>query len=123
MAYYPNYDSYKLSNPDDDGHYSTDEKPRIQNSMYFKYQQTYLNRFCYGMITTSGHDIRIWNYGSIRTIDIDDIETYVEDVNGEIDRINANYQNFQFIDKQEFMAEFNQAHTKILNLVQREADY
>jgi hypothetical protein len=123
MTHYFNYDSYKLSNPDDDGHYTEDEKPRIQTAMYFKYQHRNDKRYNYGMITTSGHDVRVWNYGCIRTIDVDEIETYVEDVNGEIDRINANYQNMQFITKDEFMNEFEDARIKIKNLVHREANY
>lgn len=120
---YNNYDSYKLSNPDDDGFYIEDNKPRIEGSIYFKYQHKGCKRLQYGMITTSGHDIRVWNYGGIRTIDVDEIETYVEDVESEIDRIKANYENFENITMQEFYAEFEQAHTKILNLVNREAFY
>jgi hypothetical protein len=120
---YNNYDSWKLSNPDDDGHYTEDDKPRIETSIYFKYQHRYQRKFNYGMITTSGHDIRVTNYGGIRNIDVDEIETYVEDVESEIDRVKANYENFQLIEREEFMTEFNEAHTKILNLVHREAFY
>lgn len=120
---YNNYDSWKLSNPDDDGHYSEDNKPRITESIYFKFQQQYGRRYQYGMITTSGHDIKIWNYGSIRNIDLDVIETYVEDVQDEIDRVKENYENFEYIDKEEFLKEFQEVHTKILNLVHREAFY
>jgi hypothetical protein len=120
---YNNYDSWKLSNPDDDGHYIEDNKPRIEGSIYFKFQQKWGRRWQYGMITTSGHDIRIWNYGSSRNIDVDAIETYVEDVEHEIERIKANYENFENIDKDEFLKEFHEAHTKILNLVHREAFY
>lgn len=123
MTHYFNYDSWKLSNPDDDGYYSEDDKPRIQTSMYFKFRMKYNRRWCYGMITTSGHEIRIWNIQGIRTIDVDEIETYVEDVNGEIDRMNANYLDFQFIEKEEFLNEFDEAHIKILTLVHREANY
>jgi hypothetical protein len=120
------YDAWKLSNPWDDGHYtedSEDTKPRIEGSIYFKFQHKYGKRFQYGMITTSGHDIKIWNYGSLRNIDVDDIETYVEDVESEIDRVKANYENFEYIEKDEFLKEFHEAHTKILNLVHREAFY
>jgi hypothetical protein len=117
------YDSWKLLNPDDDGHYIEDNKPRIEGSIYFKFQQKWGRRWQYGMITTSGHDIRIWNYGSSRNIDVDAIETYVEDVEHEIERVKANYENFENIDKDEFLKEFHEAHTKILNLVHREAFY
>ena len=120
---YNNYDSWKLSNPDDDGHYIEDNKPRIDGSIYFKFQQKYCRRYQYGMITTSGHDIKIWNYGNIRNIDVDDIETYVDEVQDEIDRIKANYEKFEYIDKEEFLKEFQEVHTKILNLVNREAFY
>lgn len=117
------YDAWKLSNPDDDGYYTEDTKPRIQGSMYFKYKHKHSAKYCYAMITTSGHYIRIWNYGDIRNVDVDDIETYVEDVNGEIDRVNTHFESFQFIEVEEFMEEFDEAHTKILKLVQREAKY
>jgi hypothetical protein len=120
---YNDYDSWKLSNPDDDGHFIEDNKPRIEGSIYFKFQQKWGRRWQYGMITTSGHDIRIWNYGSSRNIDVDAIETYVEDVEHEINRVKANYENFENIDKDEFLKEFHEAHTKILNLVHREAFY
>jgi hypothetical protein len=120
---YNNYDSWKLSNPDDDGHYIEDNKPRIEGSIYFKFQHKWGRRWQYGMITTSGHDIRIWHYGSSRNIDVDAIETYVEDVESEIDRIKSNYENFENIDKEEFLKEFHEAHTKVLNLVHREAFY
>lgn len=117
---YQNYDSWKLSNPDDDGYYSED-KPRIEEAIYYKFQMKWGRRHFYGMITTSGYDIKIWNFGGIRTIDVDEIETYVEDVQDEIKRVKANYDNFEYITMQEFVAEFNEAHTKILNLVHREA--
>jgi len=120
---YSNYDSWKLSNPDDDGHYTEDDKPRIETAMYFRFQHKWGRRWQYGMITTSGHDVRIWNFGRIRTIDVDEIETYVEDVNHEINRIKANYDNFELIERNEFITEFNEAHTKILSLVHREANY
>jgi hypothetical protein len=120
---YNNYDSWKLSNPDDDGHYIEDDKPRIETAMYFKYQHRNDRRYNYGMITTSGHDVRIWSYGRIRTIDVDDIETYTEEVNGEIDRVKANYENFELIGRNEFLTQFDEVHTKILTLVHREANY
>lgn len=121
MIYY-NYDSWKLSNPEDDGHYGED-KPRITESIYFKFQHKYGKRWQYGMITTSGHDIRIWSYGRFRNIDLDEIETYVEDVQDEIDRVKANYENFEYIDKDEFLKEFQEVHNNILYLVHREAFY
>lgn len=120
---YNNYDSWKLSNPDDDGHFTEDNKPRIEGSIYFKFRMQHNRRWCYGMITTSGHEIRIWNIQGIRTIDVDEIETYVEDVQDEIDRIKLNYDGFENITAKEFIEEFNEAHTKILNLVHREAFY
>jgi hypothetical protein len=120
---YNNYDSWKLSNPDDDGHYIEDDKPRIETAIYFKYQHRSDRKYNYGMITTSGHDVRIHNYGHIRTIDVEEIETYLEEVNGELDRIKANYENFELIGRKEFITEFDEAHIKILNLVHREAYY
>jgi hypothetical protein len=120
MTYYANYDAWKLSNPDDDGHYTEDTKPRINESIYFKFRNKWGRRWQYGMITTSGHDIKIWNYGRLRNIDVDEIETYIEEVQDEIDRIKENYENFENISMQEFYAEFEQAHTNILKIVQRE---
>lgn len=120
---YNNYDSWKLSNPDDDGHYKEDDKPRIEQSIYFKFRMAYNRRWCYGMITTSGHDIRIWNIQGIRTIDVDEMEPYAEDAQHEIDRIKMNYENFEYITVEEFYPEFEEAHNKILNLVQREKNY
>lgn len=72
------------------------------------------------MITTSGYDIKVWNIGSIRTIDVDEIETYVEDVQDEIERIKSNHEDFEYITMQEFYAEFEQVHTKISNIVKHE---
>jgi hypothetical protein len=118
MTHYANYDAWKLSNPDDDGHYTEDTKARIEEPIYFKYQMKWNRRHLYGMITTSGYDIKIWNIGRIRTIDIDEIETYVEDVYSEIDRIKSNYENFEYISMQEFYAEFEQVHSKTLKIVQ-----
>lgn len=120
---YNNYDSWKLSNPDDDGHFIEDNKPRIETSIYFKFRMEHSRRWCYGMITTSGHEIRVWDFGGIRTIDVDGIEPYTEDAQDEIDRIKLNYTDFENITMQEFYAEFEQAHNKILNLVQREILY
>lgn len=119
MTHYASYDEWKLSNPIDDGHY-TDDKPRIEDPIYFKYQMKWNRRYFYGMITTSGYDIKVWNIGRIRTIDVDEIDTYVEDVQDEIERIKANYESFEYITMQEFYAEFEQAHNKILNIVKLE---
>lgn len=123
MTHYTNYDDYKLSNPEDDGHYIEDKKPRIESAIYFKYRHRNGKKYNYGMIGTSGHDIRVWDYGHIRTIEVDEIETYVDEVNSEIKRVNANYEDTQLIERGEFMAEFNEAQTKILNLVHDNENY
>ena len=120
---YHNYDSWKLSNPDDDGHYTEDNKPRIETSIYFKFRAQHSRRWFYGMITTSGHEVRVWDFGGIRTIDVDELEPYAEDAQDEIDRIKLHYTDFEHITMQEFYVEFEQAHTKILNLVNRETLY
>lgn len=125
MTHYTNYDSYKLSNPDDDGFYiegSEDNKPRIEEPIYFKFQMKWNRKHSYGMITTSGYDIKVWDIGSIKTIDMDEIDTYVEDVESEIERVKANYENFEYITMQEFYAVFEQAHSKTLQIVQHEAN-
>jgi hypothetical protein len=86
-----NNDAWKLSNPDDDGHYSEDTKPRIEQSIYFKFRAQHSRRWFYGMITTSGHEVRVWDFGGIRTIDVDEMEPYAEEAQDEIDRIKLNY--------------------------------
>jgi hypothetical protein len=120
MTYYPNYDSWKLSNPDDDGYYQ-DDKPRIEEPIYYKCSG-HKKRAMFGMITTSGYDIKVWDYGTIRTIDVDEIYTYVDDVSDEINRIRKNYDNFELITMQEFYVEFEQGHSKILKIVQDETN-
>ena len=123
MTYYPNYDAWKLSNPEDDGHYtenSEDTKPRIEEPIYFKFKMKYNGRHSHGMITTSGYDIKVWNIGGIKTIDVDEMDNYVEDVESEIDRVKSNYEGFEYITAQEFYAEFEKAHNKILKIVQDE---
>jgi hypothetical protein len=117
---YTNYDSWKLSNPIDDGHYTEDTKPRIEEPIYFKFKTPYDARWLYGMITTSGYEIRVWDFGGIRTIDVDELEPYTEEVQDEINRIKFHYTHFEYIAMQEFYAEFEQAHTKILKVVQDE---
>lgn len=120
MTHYANYDAWKLSNPIDDGHYTEDDKPRIEEPIYFKFRMKYNRRWCYGMITTAGHDIKVWNIQGIRTIDVDEMEPYAEDAQHEIERVKENYDSFEYISMQEFYAEFEEAHTKILKIVQDE---
>jgi hypothetical protein len=122
MTHYANYDDWKLSNPDDDGHYTIieDDKPRIEESIYYKFLSKYSKKYNYGMITTSGHCITVWCYSSLKTIDVDEIDPYIEDVQDEVNRVKENYEGFERIAMQEFYAEFEQAHTNILKIVQRE---
>ena len=123
MTYYHNYDDWKLSNPDDDGHYTIiieDDKPRIEESIYYKFLSKYSKKYNYGMITTSGHVITVWGYSQVKTVDVDETEPYIEDVQDEVNRVKENYEGFEYISMQEFYAEFEQAHTNILKIVQRE---
>ena len=117
-----NNDNWKLSNPDDDGHY-TDDKPRISQAIFFKFKSKREKRMHYAMITTSGHDIKIWDFGGTRSIDVDEIETYMEDVQDEINRIKTNNEVFEYIGRDEFYKEFHEVHTNLLKLVTREAFY
>lgn len=122
MPYYRNYDDWKLSNPWDDGHYTDveDEKPCIEEPIYYKFLSKYTKKYNFGMISTSGHCITVWCYNSLRTIDLDAIDPYVEDVQDEVNRVKQNYEGFEYITMQEFYPEFEQAHEGILKVVKHE---
>jgi len=117
------YDAWKLSNPWDDGHYKEDETPQIEESIYYKHVSDYKRQPAYGMITTSGHDIKIWNWFGIHTINIDPIGTDMKDVDAEIERVKANYDGFEFITREEFLEAFNAAQERINKLVSHETRY
>jgi hypothetical protein len=120
-----NNDAWKLSNPDDDGHYTEDHTPRIQSCIYYKFISDHRlsNRPVYGMFTTSGHDIKIWNWFGIETIDIEPIGTEVEEIESEIYRIKQNYTGYELIAKDEFLEVFNSVQERINKLVSHEAMY
>ena len=122
MTYYRNYDDWKLSNPWDDGHYTDveDDKPRIEEPIYYKFLSKYTKKYNFGMISASGHCITVWCYSKLKTIDMDEIDPYVEDVEDEVNRVKQNYEGYENITMQEFYAEFEQAHTNILKIVQHE---
>ena len=110
---YHNYDAWKLSNPWDDGHYTEDTTPRITECIYYKFISDFNKRPAFGMITTSCHDIKIWNWCGIQTVSIDSIDNSAEEVESEIDRIKANYDGFEYITKDEFLSVFNQVQERI----------
>ena len=118
-----NNDAWKLSNPDDDGHYTEDHTPRIEACIYYKFISDHKNRPVYGMLTTSGHDIKIWNWFGIQTIDIEPIGTEMEEIESEIYRIKQNYTGYELIAKDEFLEVFNSVQERINKLVSHEAMY
>jgi hypothetical protein len=115
---YNNYDDWKLSNPDDDGHY-TEESNRIEETVYFKYLDG--RRWSFAMINTSGYDVRVHNYYNIPTIDIDEIEPTQSDVNDEIHRVRENYKEFAYIDRSEYMDNYKVAREFMDKLIDDEA--
>lgn len=117
MSYYQNYDSYKLSNPDDDGHYS-EETNRIEEAVYFKYLNG--RRWSFAMVTTDGYDVRVHNYYNIPTIDIDEIEPTQTDLNDEIARVRLHYKEFTYIDRSEYLQNFRAARQFLNRLIDDE---
>jgi hypothetical protein len=115
---YNNYDDWKLSNPDDDGHYS-EASNRIEETVYFKYLDG--RRWSFAMITTSGYDVRVHSYYNIPTIDIDEIEPTQSDVNDEIHRVRENYKEFAYIDRSEYMDNYKVAREFMDKLIDDEA--
>lgn len=104
---YHNYDDWKLSNPDDDGHYTEDTTDYIEETTYFKYMDG--RRWSFAMITKKGYDVRVHNNYCFPVIDIDEIEPTQTDLNDEISRVRMHHKEFSYIDKSEFMQHFNEA--------------
>ena len=117
------YDAWKLSNPWDDGHYTEDTTPRIESCIYYRFTSDHKKRPVYGMFTTSGHDIKIWNWFGIETIDIEPIDTAIKDIYSEIDRIKENYDGYELITKEEFLTVFKAAQERINKIVDHETIY
>lgn len=115
---YHNYDSWKLSNPEDDGYYSEEKTNGIEETVYFKYLNG--RRWSYAMITTNGYDVRVHNYYNIPTIDIDEIEPTQSDVDDEIYRVRENYKEFTYIDRSEYMDNYKAAREFMDKLVDDE---
>lgn len=128
MTHYTNYDSYKLSNPDDDGYTTIQEETMetmetsINNPIFFKYLHNRNRHWAYGMITLTGHDVRIVNYDTLRGIDIDEIGSSVDEVHDEIAHVQMHHKDFQYIGMDEFMAEFNDAQHQRFKFIQDEAN-
>jgi hypothetical protein len=117
------YDAWKLSNPWDDGHFTEDTTPRITECIYYKFVSDHKKRPVYGMLTTSGQDIKIWNWFGIETIDIEPIDNSVKEIYSEIERIRENYDGYELIAKEEFLAVFKAAQERINKIVEHEAIY
>lgn len=117
---YHNYDDWKLSNPDDDGHYAEETTDYIEETIFFKYLQGYKRRFSYGMITKQGYCITITEYLNIPAIEIDEIEPTQTEQDDEIQRLRMNYKEFTFIDRSEFMEQYHLAHGHLANIIANE---
>jgi hypothetical protein len=117
MTYYNSYDDWKLSNPDDDGHY-TEETNVIEENAYFKYSDG--RRWVYGMLTKNGWDIRIESYHRIPTIDIDEFEPTQSEFDDTLYRVRMNYTHFNYIQQDEFMERYNEARNLLDKLMEDE---
>lgn len=119
MRYF-NYDDWKLSNPDDDGHYTEEKSDHIEETIFFKYLQGYKGRFAYGMITKQGYCITITDYLSIPAIETDEIEPTQTEQDDQIHRLRMNYKEFTFIDRSEFMGQYHLAHGHLATIISNE---
>jgi hypothetical protein len=113
---YHNYDDWKLSNPDDDGHYIEDTDA-IQEDVYFKYLHNRDRRWAYGVVNKDGYSITITRYTSIPAIEIDWMDATEYNQNDEISRLRVHYRQFTFIDKDEFVEAYKEAVKKINDIV------
>jgi hypothetical protein len=118
MTYYYSYDDWKLSNPDDDGHYHEQEPERIRETIYFKYING--KSWSYGMITEDGYEIRVHHYMSIPTIETDEIEPTAQELDDELHRIRIHYREFSYIDNEEFMQKYVVAQSALTKIIAHE---
>jgi hypothetical protein len=113
---YHNYDDWKLSNPDDDGHYIEDTDA-IQDDVYFKHLHNRDRYWAYGMINKEGYQVTITRYISIPAIELDEMDATQTNQDDEINRIRAYSKGFVYIDRDEFMNEYRSAMKKINDIV------
>lgn len=95
----------------------------IETSLYFKYRDNKDKRWHYGMISTSGHVFSIDNWYGVATVNLDFIDAYVSRAEDEIKRLKENYELFEDITMEEFVAQFNEAQAKLNRIIQRETKY
>jgi len=112
------YDSWKLSNPWDDGDESEQEIERINETVFFKY--VHGKKHSYGMINTEGSEIRIHHYMTIPIIEMDEIEPTDQDLCDEISRIKRSYSQFEYIEQDEFMEHFKIAQDCLTKIISNE---
>lgn len=106
---YNDYDSYKLSNPDDDGYYTEQPTDDIKETAYFKYSGIGGKFWSYGMLTKDGNDIRVDNFLNMPSINVDEFEATQTEFDETIYRVRMNYTRFEYIDRQEFMQQYDEA--------------
>lgn len=111
-----NYDEWKLSNPWDDGHYKDEEPTPINETAVFKYRNHTSWSYC--MITTEGYDIRVHRYAGSPTIELNQIEPTADELEDEIDRVKKHYEDFEYIDIDEFEKHYNSAR-QIMEIIVR----
>jgi len=118
------YDSWKLSNPWDDGHFNEpqEEKSPIDEPHFYKFQvgkTKYSNgNTVYGMLLTTGEQIEIWKFKTIPNIQTDFHE--LDDIIGVMERLDKSC-DFECIDEEEFTREYKDAIKLLNNIVQNEA--
>jgi hypothetical protein len=133
MSYF-NYDDWKLSNPDDDGFYTEETTDEIQETVFFKYLQGYKNiSKAYGMITKEGYCVTIIDESSVLNeysinkqsgyrIETDQIIATHTEQNEQLYQMRMTYKEFAFIDRSEFMAQYQLAHAELARVIANETN-
>jgi len=117
---YHNYDSWKLSNPDDDGHYTEQPTDEIKENAYFKYSGIGGKFWSYGMLTKGGYDIRVDNWLQLPSINVDEFEATQHEFDDTIHRVRENYTRFEYISREEFMQQYESARQLLDKIMEDE---
>lgn len=110
---YNNYDSWKLSNPNDDGYYIEQPADDIKENAYFKYSGIGGKFWMYGMLTKGGYDIRVDNCMQLPSIEVDEFEATQHDFDETLYRVRENYTRFEYISREQFMQQYDLARQLI----------
>ena len=115
------YDEWKLSNPWDDGHYGEEEVTPLSESLFYKYTDG--RYWSYVMIAKSGYDIRVHNFGSIPTIDMEAIKPTEEEADDIRHLIKLHYKTVEESNYDEFMDQYNNARVFTEKVINDEDNY